>query len=128
MNGKEAHGATMQAVWRSAARMRRSAAFAAVLAVVSWSLAAGPTAAQIRPPDPIDQSRDRSTQPRPALPPPGQPTERLVPESRGRDLGTGKDTVTPPHYERSTPDRLWQGPPPPSYTAPGESPTRVPGR
>lgn len=111
--------------------MRRSAAFAAGLGLVFWTLAGGPTAAQVRPklaPDPIDRSRGLSTQPRPTLAAPEEPTERLVPESRQRDPGTGKEMVIPPHYERSTTDRPWQAPPPTGYGTPGERPMRIPGR
>jgi hypothetical protein len=118
-----------KAVWQFwVPEVRRSAAFTAGLGLVLWSLAGGPTAAQVRP-DPIDRSRGLSTKPMPTLAAPEQPPERVVPESRQRDLGTGKVFVVPPHYERSTTDRQWQAPPPTRYgTPPGESPRRIPGR
>ena len=89
------------------------------------------TAAQVRPgaaPDAIDRSRGLSSQPIPSVTAPSQPTERLVPESRQRDPGTGRDVVTPSYYERPGPDGTWQAPPPMSWGAPAGSPTRIPGR
>ena len=111
--------------------LKRFAGLATALALVVWSGASTPANAQARPggaPDPIDQSRGLSTQPRPALPAPPQPSERLVPESRQRESGTGKEYVTPPHYERSTPDRTFQGPPPTTYGPPSGTPGPIPGR
>ena len=59
---------------------------------------------------------------------PAEPTGRVVPESRQRESGTGRDIVTPPYYERSTPDGTWQSAPPTSYGTPTGSPPRLPGR
>lgn len=113
-------------------QVRRSTAFTVGLGLLFWSLASGSTAAQVRPgaaPDPIDQSRGLSGRPMPTLTAPKQlPAERLVPESRQRDPGTGREFVTPSYYERSTPDGTWQAPPPMSYGAPAGSPMRIPGR
>jgi hypothetical protein len=122
----------MQVVSQSGRRsVRRSAVLAATVGIALWSLAVSPTAAQVRPgpaADAIDRSRGLSTQPRPARAAPELPTERLVPESRQRELGTGKEIVTPPYYDRSTPDRPWQMPPSASYGTPGAGPTSIPGR
>jgi hypothetical protein len=63
--------------------------------------------------------------PMPTLTAPDQPTERLVPESRRREPGTGREIVTPSYYERSTTDGMWQAPPPSSYSAPAGSPARI---
>jgi hypothetical protein len=92
--------------------------FVAGLAVVLCSLGAGQAAAQLRP-DPIDRSRDLSTQPRPTLKTPEQPTERVVPESRQRDPGTGREVVVPQRYDRSSPDRPQQEAPSTTYGTPG---------
>lgn len=122
---------TMQSVRVCTGRARRAAALAAGLALLSWALASGPAVAQVRPgaaPDAIDRSRDLSSKPMPTLPAAEQPTERLVPESRQRDPRTGGEFVTPPRYERSSPDRSWQAPPPATFAPPGESPPRLPGR
>ena len=112
--------------------VRRSAAVAAGLGLLFWNLASGPAIAQVlRPgtaPDPIQRSRDLSGRPIPQVTAPDQPTERLVPESRQREPGTGREIVTPPYYERSMPDRTWQSAPPTSYSTPTGSPTRPPGR
>jgi hypothetical protein len=111
--------------------VKRSAALAAGLGLLFSSLASGPAAAQVRPgaaPDPIDRSRGLSGRPMPTVTAPNQPTERLVPESRQREPGTGREIVTPSYYERSTPDGTWQAPPPTSYGAPPGNPTRIPGR
>ena len=117
---------------RGSAIGARSAAVAAGLALLFWSLASSPTAAQVlRPgtaPDPIERSRDLSGRPMPKVTAPDQPTERLVPESRQREPVTGKEIVTPPHYERSTPDGTWQSAPPTSYGTPTAIPPRIPGR
>jgi len=51
-------------------------------------------------PDPIDRSRALSTRLVPTLAAPEQPIERLVPENRLRDHGTGKEIVIPPDYGR----------------------------
>ena len=132
MNDKPAHVTARQGMSPGLpGPVRRFAGLAVALALVFWSGAATPTTAQVRPgaaPDPIDQSRGLSTQPRPALPPSGQPTERLVPESRQREPGTGREIVTPPYYDRQTPDRVWQGPPPATYGPPRDTPPRMPGR
>ena len=106
-------------------------AFAAALALLLWSLPTRPTAAQVRPvagPDAIDRSRALSSQPRPSMTAPDQPTERLVPESRRREPGTGREIVTPSYYERRGPGGTWQAPPSISYGAPAGSATRIPGR
>ena len=71
-------------------------------------------------PDPIDQARGTATRPVPTLPAPDQPAERLVPERRLRDPGTGKEIVIPPHYERRITDQQSQVPPLTGYGARGE--------
>jgi hypothetical protein len=95
--------------------VRRGAPLAAGLGLAFWVLAGAPAAAQS---DPIDRSHDLSMKPIPKLAAPEEPTERLVPESRRRDTGTGKDKVVSPHYERATTDRP-EAPPPTGYDPPG---------
>lgn len=111
---------------------RRHAALAASLALLSWSvMGSGVAFAQGRPgkgPDPIDQSKDLSTKPMPSLPAPDQPIERVVPESRQRDPATGREFVTPPRYERSTPGLPSSSPPPGAFPPPGDPLPRVRGR
>lgn len=104
--------------------VRRLALLAAGLGLAFWVLAGASTGARA---DPIDRSLDLSTKPRPKLAAPEQPTERLVPESRRRDIGTGTDKVVSPHYERTTTDRP-EGPPPTGYDPPGQRPPHTPGR
>ena len=104
--------------------VRRWALLAAGLGLGCSVWAGGPTAAQG---DPIDQSRDLSTQSMPRLPVPAQPTERLVPESRRRDPLTGQDKVISPHYERATTGRP-EAPPPIGYDPPGQRAPHIPGR
>ena len=122
----------MRGVAIRAGSVRRSAAVAAGLGLLFWNLASGPATAQVlRPgaaPDPIQRSRDLSGRPGPTLTAPDQPTGRLVPESRQRESGTGREIVTPPYYERSTPDGTWQSAPPTSYGAPTGGAPRLPGR
>jgi hypothetical protein len=117
------------AIW--AGSVRRSAAVAAGLGLLFWNLASSPATAQVLRPgaaaDPIQRSRDLSGRPRPTVTAPDQPTGRVVPESRQRESGTGREIVTPPYYERSTPDGTWQSAPPTSYGTTG-SPPRLPGR
>ncbi len=112
--------------------MKRSAALAASVGLLFGSMtASGPAVAQVRPgkaPDPIDQSRGLSTRPVPSLPAPEQPTERVVPESRQRDPGTGREFVVPPHYERSTPGQPSSSPPPSAFPPPGDALPRPRGR
>ena len=114
-------------------RTRRSAAFAASVGLLLWSMtASGLAVAQTRPgkgPDPIDQSRGLSTKPVPSAPGPDQPTERVVPESRQRDPATGREFVVPPHYERSGPGQPSTSPPPPGALPPlGDNVPRPRGR
>ena len=106
-------GADGIAVWMW--RIRRSAALAAGLGFVVGCMAGGaPASAQVRPgptPDPIDHSRALSMQPVPKAPVARQPAERLVPESRQRDTGTGQQIVVPPHYERPITNQHSESPP-----------------
>ena len=88
---------------------RRAVALAAGLGfVVGCMTASSPASAQLRPgptPDPIDHARVLSIPPVLTVPVPVQPAERLVPESRQRDTGTGQQIVIPPHYERPITDQ-----------------------
>ena len=102
---------------------KRSAALAAGLGLVLWSLSGDPAAAQSGgASDAIDRSRELSTRPIPKLAPPVQPTERVVPENPPREI------VVPPNLERTPTDRPWPAPPPTIYGAPGVTPPRTPGR
>ncbi len=95
----------------------------ATLAVgVAVAMSAAPAAAQSRgKSDPIEHSKELSTNPKPGVPPPSEPRERIVPEKRVRDPNTGKEVIVPPHYERP-------GQPPPStgYGTKGEGPVLAP--
>jgi hypothetical protein len=88
-----------------------------------------PASAQVHPgptPDPIDHSRGLSLQPVPKAPVPGQPAERLVPESRQRDTGTGQQIVIPPHYERPITNQHSESPPLTGYGVQGGGPVILP--
>jgi len=105
------------------ATLRRSAALAAGLGLVLWSLSGGPAAAQSGgASDAIDRSRELSTRPVPKLPTPEPSIERVVPENPPREI------VVPPNMERTPTDRPWPAPPPTIYGAPGVTPPRTPGR
>jgi hypothetical protein len=90
--------------------------------VFGFVLAAAPAGAQGRgKSDPIGHSTDLSTKPRPGVPAPPEPRERIVPEQRVRDPITGKEVVVPQHYEGP-------GQPQPStgYGTKGEGPVLAP--
>ncbi len=123
-------GAGGVAVWMW--RIRRSAALATGLGFVVGCIAGGsPASAQVRPgptPDPIDHSRALSMQPVPKAPVPGQPPDRLVPESRQRDTGTGQQIVIPPHYERPITNQHSESPPLTGYGVQGGGPVLLPAK
>lgn len=123
-------GAGGVAVWTW--RSRRAAALAAGLGFVVGCMAAGsPASAQLRPgptPDPIEHSRALSIPPVLTVPVPVQPAERLVPESRQRDTGTGQQIVIPPHYERPITDQHSASPPLTGYGVQGGGPVRIPAK
>jgi hypothetical protein len=96
------------------------------------ALTAGSAAAQIggglsRPPDPIDQARQRAMAPVPKLPPPQAPSERWVPERRVYSPEFQREVVVPGHYERRITDQQYSVPPQIIYGPRGENPIAIPG-
>ena len=95
-----------------------------LLASLVWLLAA-PALAQtslpaFRPPDAIDQARDRALQPVPKLPTPAPPAERWVPERRFFLPDVGRKVVVPGHYERRISDQQVGVPTLPAYPTDGQ--------
>ena len=95
-------------------------------------LGAASAAAQIgggltRPPDPIDQARQRAMTPVPKLPSPQPPSERWVPERRMYSPEYQRDVVIPGHYEGRITDQQYSVPPQIIYGPRGENPITIPG-
>ena len=102
------------------------------MSIALVAITAGSASAQIggslgRPPDPIDQARQRALDPVPKLPPPQMPSERWVPERRTYSPEFQRDVVVPGHYEGRISDQQYSVPPQIIYGPRGENPITIPG-
>jgi hypothetical protein len=113
--------------------MRYVLALAAV--VVSIGLAApGSAFAQLsplgpigRPPDAIDQARQRALTPIPRTPGTPAPTQTWVPERRFYSPQYGRELVVPGHYESQISGQQSAVPPITGYGPQGQNPVLIPG-
>ena len=107
--------------------MKSVAVFLVVIALTAGSAAAQIGGSLGRPPDPIDQARQRAMTPVPKLPPPQAPAERWVPERRIFSPEFQREVVVPGHYEGRISDQQYSVPPQTIYGPHGESPIVIPG-
>jgi hypothetical protein len=80
-----------------------------------------------RPPDVIDQARQRALSPVPQAPGIATPGERWVPERRFFSPVYGRELVVPGHYETRINDQQYAVPPVTSYGPQGQTPVFIPG-
>src|SRR5262245_1875019 len=113
-----------------------------VLLSVSWLALPGTASAQLtsippaapttsiplgRPPDVIDQARQRALAPIPQAPGIATPGERWVPERRFFSPQYGREIVVPGHYETRINDQQYAVPPVTGYGPQGQTPVFIPG-
>jgi hypothetical protein len=87
----------------------------------------GPPGNLGRPPDAIDQARQRALAPVPRAPVPAAPVQRWVPERRLYSPELGREIVVPGHYETRISDQQYAVPPLTGYGPRGENPVFIPG-
>jgi hypothetical protein len=107
--------------------MRGLRLVAPLVVLAAVSTAAAQSVIPGRPPDAIDQARQRALTPvpkAPAAPPPG---ERYVPERRFYSPELGREIVIPGHYESRISDQQYVAPPLIGYGPRGETPVLIPG-
>ena len=80
-----------------------------------------------RPPDVIDQARQRALTPIPRGPVPAAPSQTWVPERRFFSPEYGRELVVPGHYESKISNQQYAVPPITSYGPRGENPVLIPG-
>jgi hypothetical protein len=105
----------------------RFATLAALVCLALTGGAAAQTSIPGRPPDPIDQSRQRSLGGVPRGPVTPAPTDRWVPVRRVYGPEFGRDVVVPGHHERELSPQQYQVPPLTIYGPLGQQPVFVPG-
>jgi hypothetical protein len=96
-----------------------------------WLAAPEVVSAQIpglgRPPDAIDQARQRALAPIPRTPGVPVPTQQWVPERRFYSPELGRELVVPGHYEGRLSGQQYSVPPMTGYGPQGQNPVAIPG-
>ncbi len=100
-------------------------------ALALWLAALGVASAQTpllgRPPDVIDQARQRALAPVPRGPVTPTPSQTWVPERRFYSPELGRSIVVPGHYESRISDQQYAVPPITGYGPQGQNPVLIPG-